>query len=533
MKHSQTKKEKKGWVALVGAGPGDPGLLTLRGRTLLKYCDLVVSDALVDRSVFSFAPQAKKIILGKRAGAVSTPQKNIERLLIHEAKKGRRIVRLKGGDPFVFGRGAEEVLALRKANVPFEIVPGVSAGHAVPAYAGIPLTHRDYSSQVTFVTGHEADNKKSGTVNWSALARLGGTIVMFMGLRQLPFILRKLNQGGLSSDMPISVIEWGTTPNQKVISGTMVNIERRIKQAQIQGPALSVIGKVNRLRPLLNWFERRPLFGERVVVTRAREQAGVLTGRLRTLGAEVYELPTIEIRPVPHTKEIERLLRELKNFDFLIFTSINGAKHFWNHLEKIGLDSRALAGVEIVAVGPGTSQALSERGIKADFVPPTFTTAHILKMLNRKNLIAGKQFLLARSDIATRELVFGLIESGAALVKDLVIYRTQPKHVHSKIIHELFSNGRKSCVAFTSASTVRNFVRALPARKISLISRKSRVISIGPVTTKTAKEAGLNVLREATDPTVDGLINATIEACRGKRFLKHRPELERIPLYED
>lgn len=510
------KRTNKGWVAIVGAGPGDPGLLTLQGHLLLRQCDLVVADALVHSSILSFAPQARKVTLGKRAGGPRTSQKNIERFLIRESKKGLRIVRLKGGDPFIFGRGAEEALALRKAKIPFEIVPGVSAGHAVPAYAGIPLTHREYASQAVFVTGHEAGDKKARAVNWSVLAKFDGTIVTFMGLRQLPSIVRGLRKGGMAGNMPICVIEWGTTPKQKVVAGTLAGIERRIKLSRLSAPALAIIGKVNRLRPLLNWFEKRPLFGQRVIVTRAREQAGILIDRFKALGADVVEIPVIDVKPVPHTKEIRRILRCLKDFDFLIFTSANGVGHFWAHLEKSLLDARALAGVRVVAVGPGTAERLAARGIKADLMPALFTTAAILRMLTSRDLVKGRRFLLARTHIATKELVFGLIEAGAAIVKDLVVYRTQARHVDAGRIRDLFSNGSKPFVTFTSSSTVTHFVSAIGLRRAPFIARKARVISIGPVTTKAAREAGLKVAREAGESTIEGLVAATVRERLGR-----------------
>jgi len=516
-------KRKMGWVALVGAGPGDPSLLTLRGRDLLSCCDIVIYDALITPSLLSFAPQAKKKKLGKRADRPSVSQKSIEKLLIAQARAGNGVVHLKGGDPFIFGRGGEEIVALSKARIPFEMVPGVSAGQAVPAYAGIPLTHRALSSQVTFVTGHEAYRRSGRRVDWELLAKLSGTVVAFMGLRQLPDIVRSLTRGGLRPESKISVIEWGTTPAQNVISGTLADIERRVHKRGVKSPALAVIGEVNRFRPMLNWFEKRPLFGTQVVVTRAREQARALVGRLQVLGAQVIEYPTIEVREVPQTQALSHVFDRLSDFDYLVFTSPNGATHFWRHLEKSALDARCLAHIQIVAIGPQTEAVLKSLGIRADWVPRNFTTEGVLMLMKQKKMLRGKRILLARSDIASKELVEGLRRAGALEVKDVVIYRTRPPKLMSRIATDLHRNGTMPYLTFTSSSTVLNFVRAVGGgRKARAWARRCKIISIGPVTSKTVRTVGLRVAREAKRSTVESMIEAVIEDRTGQRFASSR-----------
>lgn len=500
-----------GWVALVGAGPGDPGLLTLKGRTRLGECDVVIYDSLVDSSVLEFSPQACMVALEKRRGSGNISQEQINRLLIREARMGRRVVRLKGGDPYIFGRGGEEALALGRAGIPFEVVPGVSAGHAVPAYAGIPLTHRKLSSQVTFVTGHEAPGKEVHRVRWAALARQEGTLVVFMAFRQLPFIVRALVRNKRSPNTKISIIEWGTTAHQNVVSGTLADIKKKVSEKGLHRPALAVIGEVNRLRSRLKWFENLPLFGTKVLVTRAREQAGSLNQKLRMLGAEVAELPAIDIRPVPHSRRVARVLKTLNRFDALVFTSANGVEHFWHHLKEQRLDARALSHLGIVVIGPSTAEKLRACGIESDCMPKRFTTQGILALANQTKWALGKRILLARSDLASKELPAGLKKAGARDVVDLRIYRTRTRILDVKKVAPHFSNSRVPYLTFASASAVRGFVRSLGDDCARSFSRKSRVISIGPVTSKEAARWGVSVAGEAKRSTEDGLVEAILE----------------------
>ncbi len=401
----------RGKVYLVGAGPGDPGLFTLKGKAVLERADCVVYDFLVNESLLQFAaPGAEKIRAPKRGKNPARRQAEIDRLLVSKAREGRRVVRLKGGDPFIFGRGGEEAEALVKARIPFEVVPGITAGYAVPAYAGIPVTHRDFVSGVTFATGHEDPRKNVTTLDWSKIAASPMTLVFFMGVKYLAETARALVAHGCNPKTPVAVIRWGTRSNQQVVTGTLETIAS--KAAGIQPPAITVVGEVVKLRKHLNWFERLPLFDKRIVITRAREQAGRLSEALAELGAETLEIPTIKIRNPSSWAPLDQAVRNLEEFDFLLLTSANGVRNFFARLEACGRDARDLKGLEIGAIGPATAAEFAKTGIRVDFVPREYQAEGLLEVLGDRDL-RGKAFLIPRAKVARDLLPRALRERGA------------------------------------------------------------------------------------------------------------------------
>jgi uroporphyrinogen III methyltransferase/synthase len=501
-----------GIVFLVGAGPGDPGLLTLRGGELLVTCDAVVYDALANPALLALASvqdRAEPIELhdvGKRGGASeSARQQEISTLLVKLGREGKRVVRLKGGDPFVFGRGSEEAQALAKAGVRFEIVPGVTAGIAALAYAGIPVTHRGLSTSVTFVTGHEDPEKGEATVDWSALARAGGTIVLYMGVKTLPRTTTALLAGGLSPDTPAAAVQWGTYPTQRTVTATLSTLVDAIAAEQLSAPVITVIGPVATLRNEIAWFDRRPLFGKRVVVTRASAQAGSLTGRLSAAGAGVLEMPATRIEP-GDAAMLRRTIDRLSDFDWLVLTSQNAVRILWNALRDAGRDARALAGLRVAAVGPATADALLERGIAVDVTPERFVAESLVAALAARADIRGARVLYAAAESARDVLPRGLEELGAA-VERVELYRSVIDADGAAAFRERLAASGADVVTFTSASGVKAFVDAAGAGAASGML----VASIGPITTAAARDAGLNVAIEASTSTIDGLADAVIE----------------------
>ena len=483
-----------GRVYLVGAGPGDPGLLTTRAVELIASADVVVHDRLVPREALALAGgDAELIDVGKQADGPSTPQREIERLLIEHASAGRAVVRLKGGDPFVFGRGGEEAEALRAAGVPFEVVPGVTAGVAAAAYAGVPITHRELASAVAFVTGHEHPDKAEQALDWDALAAFPGTLVFYMGVRQLAAIAERLVGAGRDAEEAAAVIERGTLPGQRVILGTLETIAAEAQSAGVMAPALTVIGPVAALRDQLRWFERRPLAGLTVAVTRARAQASGLAARLRALGAEVIEAPVIRIEPVPGPTP------ELDHYDLVCLTSPNGVSILFDRLTAEGRDARAFAGVRVAAIGPGTAAGLRDHGINADIVPEQFTAEGLLDALGSQPV---RRALVARASEARDTLPDGLRERGAE-VDVLELYRTVAEQLSGE---QLAALERADYITFTSSSTVRNFLRAIDGQP----RPSARLISIGPVTSRTLREHGLEPHAEAARHDIDGVIEAVL-----------------------
>ncbi len=501
----RSNRAKSGFVSFVGAGPGDPKLLTLRGREALEEADVVLYDHLVDRRILEYAPSAKHIYAGKVAGSPkSVSQKTIESLLIRLARLGKKVARLKGGDPFIFGRSGEEALAVARRNIPFEIVPGVTAGIAAPAYAGIPLTHRGLASEVMFLTAHEDPRKKESGIDWNAAGRFKGTLVLFMGIKTLPGVIRLLMKYGKRPETPVSMIQWGTTPGQKVISGTLRTIGRKAREAKIGSPAVTVIGEVNRLRKQLAWFEEKPLFGKKVLITRPRRQTSHLREILESKGASVMECPAIEIAPLGNFRVLDKIIGEINHFDWAVFTSENGVHAFFERLYQLGKDARVLGKIKIAAIGPGTKTKLNQYSVAPDLVPDTFSSAGLLKAFGRKSVL-GKRFLLLRTDIAPKFLPQALRKAGA-VVTETAVYRTQKsKQLHRKL-NKLICHQPPDYVTFTSASTANHFFEALDGHPL-----KAKLISIGPETSRTIRKAGARVSREARPHTIDGLVEAILK----------------------
>jgi uroporphyrinogen III methyltransferase/synthase len=499
-----------GRVYLIGAGPGDPKLLTLRGAELLAAAGVVVYDALVHPAVLEHAPEgAQRYFVGKRGGEASATQESITNLVVELAGKHEVVVRLKGGDPFVFGRGGEEAEALVAAGIPFEVVPGVTAGVAGPAYAGIPVTHRGLAASVTFVTGHEDPAKERSDVDWTQLASVGGTVVFYMGVRRMADNLARLVERGRSPHTPAAVIEWATYPRQRTITATLGTIAEEAERAGVWPPALVVVGEVVGLRDRLSWFETRPLFGKRVLVTRARPQASDFAAQLEAFGAEVVQFPTIRITEPTDPEPLRAAVKRVEGYDWIVFTSVNGAERFWREMRAAGRDARSLAGVHLCAIGPATAAALEMEGVRADLVPDRFVAEAVVEALAAEVELKGARVLLPRAEVA-REVLPALLRRHGATVDDVAAYRTDPDTRESAQLRDRLEAGEIDLVTFTSGSTVRNFVDAMGASMGG-----ARVASIGPITSATARELGLEVAVEATEHTIPGLVRAIVRLFAG------------------
>ncbi len=512
-------------VYLVGAGPGDPGLLTQNGVAALRRAAVVIYDALANRALLDFCPgDCERIFVGKSASHHTLTQDRINDLLVEQARKllSRRgtgqgvVVRLKGGDPYIFGRGGEEGQYLAAAGIPFAVIPGLTSGLAGPAYAGIPVTHRELTSTVTLITGHEQDKGQAKDtalrVNYQALAALGGTLVFYMGVKNLPEICASLMRHGLSGQTPAAVIRQATLPQQQVVVGVVADIAQKAQQAGIKAPAITVIGQVVSLRENLNWFERRPLFGLTVLVTRTRQQAGALTGQLAQLGARVLEAPTIEIVDSKDTATVDAALKNMSTMDCVVFTSANGVEAAWNRLRTLGLDSRALP-AKVAAVGTATAAALERIGIMADVLPEEFIGEKIAASLRQHfgpGGLSGCKVLLLRADIA-RPVLREQLEHGGAKVVDVPIYQTRaPAALPSEVI-EALAAGEIQWITFTSASTVRNLHALLPDH-IRPMVHAARRLSIGPITSEALRNFDWPPTVEAAQHDIAGMVQALLAA---------------------
>jgi len=481
-----------GRVHLVGAGPGDPGLLTLRAAELIAEADVILHDRLIPPEALAGArPDAEIVYVGKEGGGPQMAQEDIDRLLVERASAGAVVVRLKGGDPFVFGRGGEEALVCRAAGIPFEVVPGITAGVAAPAYAGIPVTHRDLASGVAFVTGHEDPAKPDSALDWPALAAFPGTLVFYMGVRALPRIAERLVAGGRAPAEPVAVVERGTLPGQRTLLATLADVAERAAAEGIRAPAVTVVGPVAALREQLAWLEARPLHGRTVAVTRARAQASALAARLRTLGATVVEAPAIRTQPLPAA------LPDLGAYDLLCVTSPNGAHELFARLAAADADARALAGLTVAAIGPGTARALGEHGIRPDVVPARAVAEGLVESLAGIDM---RRALIVRGREGRDVLPDALLERGAE-VDIIVLYETVAEPLDEATAR---AAAGADYLTFTSASTVRFFVAAAG----SLAG--PRIASIGPATSAALREAGVEPDLEADPHTPDGLVAALV-----------------------
>ena len=504
---------ESGIVYIVGAGPGDPGLITVKGADALRRADVVVYDRLSSPQLLDLAPAgAQRVFMGKEPDTPGAFQKEINRTLAAAALDGKTVVRLKGGDPFVFGRGGEEAAALRAAGVRFEVVPGITSAIAVPAYAGVPVTQRGVASAFTVVTGSEDPSKPESALDWEALAKVPGTLVVLMGWRSLSGIVRSLLANGRSPGTPVAVTQWGTLPKQRTVAGTLSDIIAKGDEAGLTSPVVTVIGDVAGLRDELRWFDTGPLFGMRVLVTRSRQQASVLGQLLTAEGAEPIELPTIEIAPLEDFGPLDDALERIGSYAWAVFTSTNGVDAAFGRLTEAGRDARWLGGVRVAAIGPATASALAHRGVAADYVPDTFTTEAVAEGFGRLD-VAGARVLLLRADIAPEALAEGLQRHGAE-VDSVAAYRTLKPADAGGRARELLGSGSIDVATFTSSSTVRNLVELLGTERALL--ERVRIASIGPVTSATARELGLQVDVEAHEHTVPGLVRALVDQQEGK-----------------
>jgi uroporphyrinogen III methyltransferase / synthase len=493
---------RPGVVYLVGAGPGDPGLMTLRAAELVAGADVILHDRLIPAGSLDGArPDAELVYVGKRPSSPQMPQEEIERLMIDRARAGRSVVRLKGGDPFVFGRGGEEAEALAQAGVPFEVVPGVTAGVAAPAYAGIPLTHRDDASAVAFVTGHEDPAKDDSAIEWKALAGFPGTLVLYMSVKRLPEIAERLIAGGRHAGEPAAAIERGTTPAQRTVTATLSELPAAVAEAGIGAPAIVLTGPVAARREAIAWLERRPLHGRRVVVTRARAQASGLAATLGALGAEVVELPAIRIVPRIDSREVRDAVNSIHAYALVCLTSPNGVRLLFEALAEAARDARALANATIAAIGPGTAAALAERGIRADIVPERSIAEGLAEALTDFQ-VEGRPALIARAAEARDVLPETLRERGAK-VDVVALYETVAERPDPEAIE---AAGDADYLIFTSSSTVRHFVAAVGGR----LPDFARVVSIGPITSEAARAAGIEVRVEADRHDIGGVVEALL-----------------------
>ncbi len=499
--------QKQGKVYLVGAGPGDPRLLTLKGKECLEQADVVLYDYLANPSLLQYAPQAEHIYVGRRGRGHYPAQEDITSLLLDHARAGKTVVRLKGGDPFVFGRGGEEAEAVAAAGIEFEIVPGVTAAVAVPAYAGIPVTHRTLASTVAFVTGHEDPNKPKSALEWPKMATAHGTLVFLMGMKNLPNIVGTLMAEGRAPDTPVAVIRWGTRSQQKTLTGTLADIVVKAEAAHMEPPTVIVVGEVVRLRAQLNWFERRPLFGKRILITRAKEQAGELSDLLAAYGGEPIEAPAIQLVAPDNWERLDRAVAGLSSYTWLIFTSANGVGPFMDRLHAAGKDARALSRLSIGCIGPRTAHELAKHGLTADLIPSEYQAEGLIAAL-RAESIQGTRILIPRAEVA-REILPEQLERLGAEVDVIPVYRTIAPPLDLDPLRARLRAREIHAVTFTSSSTVRNFVQQFGGEEAArALTRQVAIACIGPITAKTAEDYGLSVTILPEENTVPALARA-------------------------
>ena len=498
------------YVYLIGAGPGDPGLLTCKGRQVLSEADVVVYDYLAGSDLLALArPDAELIYVGKIAGNHAMKQGDINKLLIAKAKEGKIVARLKGGDPFIFGRGGEEAEELVDAGVPFEEIPGISSSIAGPAYAGIPLTHRAWSSSVTIITGHEDPTKPGSVHNWKALARSASTLVFLMGMKNLPDIAAKLMESGMDGSTPAALVYWGTTSRQRSLASTLAELPDAAVREGFSNPSIIVVGDVVRLKDKLDWFEKKPLFGRTVVVTRAREQASDSAALLASKGAHVIQFPTIRITPMPDYAELDDAVGHLSRYGWVVFTSVNGVRFFRQRLAALGLDARALGSVKVAA----TAKAVEAMGIRPDLVPSSYVAEGVAQAMLALGM-KGQKVLLPRAAEARDVLPKALREAGAE-VDVIAAYENVPSDENRKQVMEALEAGTLDCITFGSSSTVRNFLASIPLDELKK-HPGVRFAAIGPVTADTMRNLGLTVDIQPEAFTIPALVDAVCAAFAGK-----------------
>lgn len=503
----------KGKVFLIGAGPGDIRLITVKGLECIQTADVIVYDRLANPRLLSYRrSDAELIYVGKSPDRHTLTQDEINQVLVDEGLKGQLVARLKGGDPYVFGRGGEEGEVLRAAGIPFEVVPGITSAISVPSYAGIPVTHRDFTSTFTVITGHEDPTKEDSSINWLRLAQDPGTLIFLMGVGNLPQIVDQLVSNGKSADTPIALIRWGTRPEQQVVTGTLSTIIEDVRRAGLTSPAIIIVGQVVTLRNTLRWFEDQPLFGKRILVTRAREQASALSEKLEKLGAEAWEYPTIAIKEPDDLMALDQAIQTAGSYQWIIFTSVNGVKMFFNRMRHNQVDIRSLNDVQVCAIGPKTREALEERGLQVHMMPEEFRAEAIIDAL-KDDVTPGEKVLLPRADLARPILVEALTQMGLE-VNEVVAYQTVLASEDQFLLMEKIKAGEVHVVTFTSSSTVKNFMTLINDDKRLL--EGMTVACIGPVTAETAEKMGIKVDIVAEEYTIDGLVNAIVQYFKQK-----------------
>lgn len=507
--------DKTGTVYLIGAGPGDPGLLTIKAKECIETADVVVYDYLASPFLLNYARKDAQIIyVGKKGGDHTLTQDKINLLLVDKAKQGFDVARLKGGDPFVFGRGGEEAQMLLGHGVPYEVIPGVTSAIAAPAYAGIPVTHRDHTSFVSFITGHEDPTKKDTSMQWDVYAKSNATLVFLMGVKNLENIVKNLVAHGKPADTPIALVRWGTTTRQQTVTGTLETIVDLVKAAQLKSPAIIIIGHVVSLRKELAWFDKRPLFGKRIVITRARAQASDLVSKLSRLGAHCIEIPTIQIAPPRDIAPLKESIKHIKGYDWLVFTSVNGVKFFFETLFDMGKDVRALGHLKFACIGPVTRDRLKDYGIISDILPKTFRAESVIDAFSGVDL-EDKKVLLPRAMVARTILPEELTKMGA-LVDEVSAYETRLDDRGKEELIALLENNEIDAITFTSSSTVSNFMSLLEPDAAKKQLKNIVFASIGPITSDTARTLGIEPDIEANDYTIQGLTDSLLAYYEGR-----------------
>jgi uroporphyrinogen III methyltransferase/synthase len=506
---------KIGKVYLIGAGPGDPGLITVKGLNCLRKADVAVYDYLANEEFLHSVPQrVERIYVGKKGGDHTLSQHEINFLIIDLARKGKIVARLKGGDPFIFGRGGEEAEELAKEGIPFEIVPGVTSAIAVPAYAGIPLTHRDFTSTVAFITGHEDPMKGESSIAWDKIATGVGTLVFLMGMGNLSEIAAKLLENGRDPETPVALIRWGTLPEQQTTIGKLSTIGETARSKKIQPPVIILVGEVVALRRHLNWYERLPLFGKKILVTRSREQASDLSERLREFGGDPIEFPTIEVIPPEKWDDVDHCASRMLTYDWVIFTSANGVRFFLDRFFAMGLDVRDLKGPRLCAIGPKTAEALQALKLKVDFVPSEYRAECIFEGLKRETL-TGKRILIPRAKVA-RDVLPEELRRAGAWVDIVETYRTVRSQGQVENIRELLARKSVAAVTFTSSSTVSNFVEMMGRKDSKELISGITVASIGPITAEKARSLGMETTVMPKEYTIPALVEALVDYFKGR-----------------
>lgn len=510
----QTKNNRCGKVYLVGAGPGDPGLITVRGKYLLEKAEVLVYDYLASKKLLKYVPKdATFIYAGKRGGVKHThTQDEINQMLVDHAKAGKIVVRLKGGDPFIFGRGGEEVQELYKAGVPFEVVPGVTSATAAATYAGIPITHREHTASVAFLTGHEDPTKENSNIDWSKLATGAGTLVIYMGIKNLPTIVENLIKHGRDPKTPVAVVRWASTPEQRSVVGNLETIVNIVKEANITPPSLIIIGEVVKLKESVDWYEKRPLFGRKIIVTRTREQASELVAGLEESGANCLEYSTINIEPAESYDVFDSELERINEYHWIIFTSLNGVKYFFERLYSRGMDARDLKGPDIAVIGKSTADYLLTFGVNADLIPNVYTGEGLAESLLDQG-VEGRNILIPRA-LQAREILPETLRGAGAQVTVAPVYRNVPPKGRKEALRAELEEGAVDMITFTSSSTVRNFltmVDAVDNAELQQLLKGVKIAAIGPITAKTVTDNGLRVDIQPQEHTIPAMVREIVD----------------------